>query len=101
MQLSYKPIWQDKIIDFLDTYGRNCVEGLDKDIINTDLIYIERLLEAIKCDDIGFFEIVNLLYCCLSKTGIQLSEKWLDVLSNEKWKLYHILNYNLAILAKW
>lgn len=94
MQLSYNPIWQDKIIDFLDTYGRNCVEGLDKDIIKTDLIYIERLLETIKCDEIGFFEIVNLLYCCLSKTGIQLSEKWLDVLSNEKWKLYHILNYN-------
>ena len=94
MQLSYNPIWQDKIIDFLDTYGRNCVEGLDKDIINTDLIYIERLLETIKCDEIGFFEIVNFLYCCLSKTGIQLSEKWLDVLSNEKWKLYHILNYN-------
>lgn len=94
MQLSYNPIWQDKIIDFLDTYGRNCGKGLDKDIINTDLIYIERLLETIKCDEIGFFEIVNLLYCRLNKAGVQLNKKWLAVLSNEKWKLYHILNYN-------
>lgn len=94
MQLSYNPIWQDKIIDFLDTYGRNCVEGLDKDIINRDLIYIERLLKTIKCDEVDFFEIVNLLYCRLNKAGIQLNKKWLDVLSNEKWKLYHILNYN-------
>ena len=94
VQLSNKPIWHNQIIDFLDTYGRNCGEGLDKDIINTDLIYIERLLETIKCDEIGFFEIVNLLYCRLNKAGIQLNKKWLAVLSNEKWKLYHILNYN-------
>ena len=92
--LAAKQEWKDKIILFLVEYSRNLHGKPDKDIVASEVEYVEELFSMLKCNQISFFKAVRRILHSAKKLGVQYDKKWNGIFIGEEWKLYQLLENN-------
>lgn len=92
--LATKYEWNDKIILLLDEYSRNLYGKPDKDIVASEVEYVEELFSMLKCNRIYFLKAVRRILHSAKKIGVQYNKKWNNIFVGEEWRLYQLLENN-------
>lgn len=94
MVLASNPVWNDAVLQFLDSYSEHLHEKPDYNIVSYEIKYVEQLLFILQCDRISYLKTLQRLLVNGKKMNIKYNEKLAELLTGNEWDLYQLLKYD-------
>lgn len=91
ISLSTNKKWLPKIFTIMDEYSRNIQGNPDYDVVNGEVEYVEKVLEALKSDQISFLKMLRRLLKNTDAMNINYDNAWRKKFSGNQWMLYQLL----------
>lgn len=88
--LSKRSDCNDSMLSYLEEYSRSLHGDTDYEIINSEIGYIEEILNALDCDRVRFLKVIERLQHNLKKCNTSLDKKWNHKLRGNRWNLYKL-----------
>lgn len=95
--LASNPAWNDDVLLFLDSYAKHLHGKPDYEIVSYEVEYVEQLLSILECDRISYLKTIQRLIFNGKKMNVKYNEKWAELLTGEKWALYHLLENDFVL----
>ena len=89
--LSTNKKWLPKIFTIMDEYSRNIQGNPDYDVVNGEVEYVEKVLEALNSDQISFLKMLRRLLKNADAMNINYDNAWRKKFSGNQWMLYQLL----------
>ena len=90
--LAANPNWKDKVLEFLDYYARNLRDKPDRDIVSSEIKYVEQILSELKCGRVSYLKAIQRLFYNGERMDVKYNEKWIQLLNGKEWSLYQLLD---------
>ncbi len=95
LYLSKIDAWKENVKKFLYSYSNNILKKPDKSIVKDDYEYVDKLLDILRSNSIGFLKIVRNIVDATQDISITSEEKWSICFSTDIWTLFTMLEvYN-------
>lgn len=95
LYLSKIDAWKENVKKFLYSYSNNILKKPDKGIVKDDYEYVDKLLDILRSNSIGFLKIVRNIVDATQDISINSEEKWSICFSTDIWTLFTMLEvYN-------
>lgn len=91
ISLSTNKKWLPKIFTIMDEYSRNIQGNPDYDVVNGEVEYVEKVLEALNSDQISFLKMLRRLLKNADAMNINYDNAWRKKFSGNQWMLYQLL----------
>ena len=94
LYLSKIDVWRENVKKFLYEYSNNILEKPDQNIVKNDYEYVDKLLDVLRSNSVGFLKIVRNIIVATHELCLITKEKWGHYFDTDIWKLFTTLEYN-------